>query len=84
LIIDIHAHTSKHELFNLHTATASIAALEKEAQQSGVSTIVLMATYFPLKGTGVHNTDLLERIEGRPLFKMFGSLDVMNHPDSVW
>ena len=82
MIIDLHAHTSKHELFNLHTATASIATLENEARQNGVSTIVLMATYFPLKGTGVHNADLLERIRGRPLFKMFGSLDVMNHLDS--
>ena len=82
MIIDLHAHTTEHALWNLHTASASIATLESEARQNRVSTIVLMATYFPLKGTGVHNADLLERIKGRPLFKMFGSLDVMNHLDS--
>ena len=44
--------------------------------------IVLLATYFPHKKSGVHNHDMLERIKGHPLFRMFGSLDVMNHFDS--
>jgi hypothetical protein len=53
--------------------------LENEAKRYGISSIILLATYFPLKGTGVHNFDLLERIKGHSLFRMFGSLDVMNN-----
>lgn len=66
---------------NLHTTSASIATLEEMAALYGISSIILMATYFPLKGTGVHNLDLLERTKGRSLFRVFGSLDVMNNPD---
>lgn len=76
MIIDIHAHTSNHRLRDLHTASANIETLYSEARRFGIGTIVLMATYFPLKGTGVHNLDLLDRIRGKPLFKAFGSLDV--------
>jgi predicted TIM-barrel fold metal-dependent hydrolase len=77
----MHAHTSTHSMNGLHTASASIATLEETASRYGVTSIMLMATYFPLKGTGVHNYDLLGRIKGHPLFSMFGSLDVMNNPD---
>ncbi len=66
---------------NLHIASASIETIEAEARQYGITHVVLLATYFPLKGSGVHNYDLLKRIGGRPLFKMFGSLDVMNNLD---
>ena len=68
-------------MHNLHVTSASIASLEIEAQKYGITSIILLATYFPLKGTGVHNLDLLERIEGHKLFRMFGSLDVMNNLD---
>ena len=66
---------------NLHVTSASIASLEMEAQKYGITNVILLATYFPLKGTGVHNLDLLERIKGHKLFRMFGSLDVMNNLD---
>ena len=66
-------------MHNLHTTSATIATLEELARQHYVDQIILLATYFPLKGTGVHNFDLLQRIEGHPLFRMFGSLDVMNN-----
>lgn len=82
LIIDIHAHTSKYPMHKLHVASASIAALESEARRYGISKIVLLATYFPLRGTGVHNLDLYRRIKGNPLFRMFGSLDVMKNLDA--
>jgi predicted TIM-barrel fold metal-dependent hydrolase len=78
MIIDIHAHTSNNELWELHTKSATIADLEALAVRYDVSTIVLMATYFPFKGTGLRNRELLKRIDGKPLFKIFGSLDVMN------
>jgi uncharacterized protein len=82
LIIDFHAHTSDRPMHSLHVTSASIATLEAEAKQYSVSMIVLLATYFPHKKSGVYNLDMLERIKGRPLFRMFGSLDVMNHLDS--
>ncbi len=69
-------------MHNLHVTSASIDTLEAEAKQHSISMIVLLATYFPHKKSGVHNLDMLERIKGRPLFRMFGSLDIMNHFDS--
>lgn len=79
MIIDIHAHTSNKTMWELHTEHADISTLEKMAQQFGITKIVLMATYFPFKGTGLHNKRLFERIKGHPLFLMFGSLDIMNN-----
>ncbi|MDO8669492.1 MAG: amidohydrolase family protein [Candidatus Buchananbacteria bacterium] len=79
MIIDVHAHTSNRLLRNLHVATATTLDLKKLAKEFGVSKIVLMATYFPFKGTGVYNADLLNRINGSALFLPFGSLDAMNN-----
>lgn len=79
MIIDIHAHTSNNELWELHTKSATLADLESMAKQFAVTTIVLMATYFPYKGRSLENSDLLERVKGNPLFKVFGSLDIMNN-----
>jgi predicted TIM-barrel fold metal-dependent hydrolase len=81
-IIDIHAHTSNHPMRDLHVTSATIETIEGFAKQYGVSLVVLLATYFPHKKSGVHNYDMLERIKGHPLFKMFGSLDVLNHLDA--
>lgn len=78
MLIDVHAHTSNKKLWNLHTETATIAKLEKLAEQFNVRKIVLMATYFPFKGSGLPNAELLQRIKGNDLFAMFGSLDVSN------
>jgi len=77
--IDIHAHTSDHKLWGLHVESATISDLEKEAEKHEIEKIILMATYFPFKGTGLSNLDLYKRIENNPLFSMFGSLDVMNN-----
>lgn len=78
MIIDIHAHTSSHKMWGLHTEDASIGKLKAEAEKFGVKKIALMATYFPFKGTGLHNLELLERIKDDNLFLAFGSLDAMN------
>lgn len=78
MIIDIHAHTSNHGLWGLHTKSATLEDLEKQSEIWGISKIVIMATYFPFKGRGLRNRDLLERIEGRDKFLMFGSADLMN------
>jgi hypothetical protein len=76
MIIDIHAHTTDHKLWGLHTESASIETLEKLALKHGVKKIVLLATYFPLKKSGLKNGDLLERIRGKELFSALGSLDM--------
>ncbi len=76
MIIDIHAHTSTHQLWNLHTADATITAIEKFMADSGIQTTILMATYFPLKRTGLSNRELARRIDGNSKFRMFGSLDL--------
>jgi len=78
MIIDIHAHTSRHPMLNLHVEKADIADLHNQAQRYGISKIYIMATYFPLKKTGLHNRELLERIKGDDLFGCFGSLDLEN------
>lgn len=81
-IIDIHAHTSLKKLAGLYTESATVETIEQEMAKNNVGTSVLMATYFPLKGTGVHNSDLVERIRGHPKLKMFGSLDMTADIDS--
>jgi uncharacterized protein len=78
MIIDIHAHTSRHRLWGLHTQQADVEYLHKQAQRHGIDKIYLMATYFPLKKSGLHNYELLERIKDDALFGCFGSLDLEN------
>jgi len=78
MIIDIHAHTSDHKLQGLHTIDASLAYLRRQAEIFGIKKIFLMATYFPLKKSGLPNQVLLEKIKGDPLFDCFGSLDMEN------
>lgn len=78
MIIDLHAHTSNHELWNLHTRLANLDTLRALAQKFGIGKIFLMATYFPLKKSGLHNLELLERIKGDKLFDCFGSLNLEN------
>src|SRR3989339_196652 len=94
MIIDIHAHTTNHKLWNLHTPSATIEDLERLAEKNGVVKILLMATYFPFKGSGLHNEELLARIGDKklgsstvrgsvygnngPLFAVCGSLDMMD------
>ena len=79
MIIDVHAHVSNHSLYGLHVKSATIRDLEACAKQYGISKIFLMATYFPYKGSGVFNSDLLEKVAGNSLFSVFGSLDVTNN-----
>lgn len=78
MIIDMHAHTTNSQLWDLHTKTANIPKLERLARKYGIDLIVLMATYFPFKRGGLHNRQLLAMIEGKKRFRMFASLDAMN------
>ncbi|MFA5021115.1 MAG: amidohydrolase family protein [Patescibacteria group bacterium] len=76
MIIDIHAHTSAHRLWGLHTPSADLAELRFYAEEYKIGKIILMATYFPFKGTGLSNLVLQARINGDQLFGFFGSLDL--------
>jgi len=78
-MIDVHAHTTIHRLWGLHVASATIEDLEKLAEDFGIEKIILMATYFPFKKSGLSNNELIQRIKGKKMFAMFGSLDVMNN-----
>ncbi|OGL63845.1 hypothetical protein A3C09_02185 [Candidatus Uhrbacteria bacterium RIFCSPHIGHO2_02_FULL_47_44] len=79
MIVDVHVHTSNHPMVGLHTADASIDAIERQAEELGIERLLVIATYFPYKGTGVPNLEMLRRIEGRDRFRLIGSLDVMHH-----
>lgn len=78
MIIDVHVHTSDKPMVGLHTADASIDAIERCADRYDLRKIFVIATYFPFKGRGVPNREMLKRIEGHERFAMIGSLDVMN------
>ncbi len=78
MIIDVHAHTTNHKLWELHTETATISDLELIGKKCNVAKTIVMATYFPFKGTGLHNRDLLGRIKSREQFSMLASLNVMD------
>ncbi|MCX6714934.1 MAG: amidohydrolase family protein [Candidatus Uhrbacteria bacterium] len=78
MIVDVHVHTSNHPMVGLHTADASIEAIEREADRFGIAKALVIATYFPYKGSGVPNQEMLRRIEHRDRFAMIGSLDAMN------
>jgi len=62
-------------MHGLHVKDASLAELERIATSHGVVKTLLMATYFPFKGTGLHNRELLARIAGNNHFAAIGSLD---------
>jgi predicted TIM-barrel fold metal-dependent hydrolase len=78
-IIDVHAHTTNKLLWDLHVKTATIADLENWARKYGVMKIILMATYFPFKKSGLYNRELLKRIAGNNLFAMCASLDAASN-----
>lgn len=79
--IDIHCHTTNHKLYGLHTDYARIEDILEHMRKYEIEKTVLVATYFPHKGTGVTNQMLLERIKGRPELIAFGSIDVENKPE---
>lgn len=79
MIIDIHAHTTNKSLLGLHTENASIPKIEELMEKNKIDLTVLMATYFPLKMSGLKNEVLSDRISGNKNFLMFGSLDAMNN-----
>ena len=78
MIIDVHAHTSMRAMRNLHVTDASLEGIEQAAVTHGIERLLILATYFPFKGTGLCNYELLDRIAGKKRFAAIGSLDVMS------
>lgn len=78
MIIDVHAHTSVRTMRNLHVTDASLEAIEQAAVKYGIERLLILATYFPFKRSGLYNYELLDRIAGKKRFDAIGSLDVTN------
>jgi predicted TIM-barrel fold metal-dependent hydrolase len=76
--IDIHCHTTDRLLRHTVDPDASLDTIESKMEEFGIEKTVLLATYFPRKGTGISNFRLLRWIENNPKFVMFGSFDFGN------
>ena len=75
-IIDFHVHTTSEPLWGLHTNSATIDDLRGLALKHQIEKMVLLATSFPLRGTGTTTARLIDKVDGDPLFAPFGTLNV--------
>jgi uncharacterized protein len=78
--IDIHTHVTNRKLENSANSDASVAALQRKMQQFDVEKAVVLASYFPHRGSGISNFRLLNWTRDNPNLLMFGSLDFNNYP----
>ncbi len=76
--LDIHCHTTTRILTEAANPDASLKAITACMKEYDIVKTVLLATYFPRKGTGISNYRLLHWIKNKPEFSMFGSLDFEN------
>ncbi|MFA5084627.1 MAG: hypothetical protein WC475_04620, partial [Candidatus Paceibacterota bacterium] len=74
--IDFHCHTTNRML---ESGDATIGAILKKMEKFEIEKSVLLATYFPHKGSGISNFRLLDWIGGRKELCLFGSLDFKNY-----
>ena len=61
--IDIHCHTSNREITGVVPTSSTLEAISNQMHKFGVDKTVLLATYFPHKGTGISNYRLLNWIQ---------------------
>ena len=73
--IDIHCHTTNRKVDDVIPKSASIDAITAEMREYNIEKTVVLASYFPHKGSGISNFRLHHWIRNRPEFCMFGSLD---------
>jgi len=71
--IDMHCH------FTPRLDEAKLIYIEKQMEIYNIEKTVLLATYFPFKGTGISNYRLYEHIRKNPKFEMFASLDMQTY-----
>jgi len=77
--IDFHCHTTNRKIEDTANESASLSTLKSFMDKYEIEKSVLLATYFPHKGSGISNFRLLNWIRERPEFLMFGSLDFENY-----
>ncbi|VVB78836.1 Amidohydrolase [uncultured archaeon] len=70
--IDIHCHTTKKQIGG---RSATLESIYQEMNKYEIEKTVVLATYFPHRGTGITNFRLFNWIRDKPEFLMFGSLD---------
>ncbi len=73
--IDMHCHTTDKLVKFAASPDASLDAITHAMEKHGIVKTVLLATYFPHKGTGISNYRLYSWIRDRQEFVLFGSLD---------
>ncbi len=77
--IDIHCHTTPRKLRDVVPESATLDAIKEKMEEYGIEKTVVLASYFPHKGSGISNYRLREWIRDRPEFAMFGSLDIEHY-----
>src|SRR3989338_966262 len=77
--IDVHCHVTKRKLNGVVSEVANIDKVLIEMKKYDIEKSVLLASYFPHKGSGVSNFRMLDWINGRDEFYLFGSLDFKNY-----
>jgi predicted TIM-barrel fold metal-dependent hydrolase len=73
--IDIHCHSTNKQLHGVVQANCDVNAVLDKMKQYDISHTVLLASYFPHKGSGISNFRLQSWIQNHPELVMFGSLD---------
>jgi len=81
--IDIHCHTSNRNIQGTVDSNATVKSITEKARIYNIDKVVLLATYFPHKESGISNFRLYDWIRNinlnncpkGPEFLMFGSLD---------
>jgi hypothetical protein len=74
--IDIHCHTTNRPL---KIGNADLGTISRKMEENEIEKTILMATYFPHRGSGISNFRLHDWIRGKKEFWMFGSLDFENY-----
>jgi predicted TIM-barrel fold metal-dependent hydrolase len=72
--IDMHCHTTNRPLDTVD-GSASLETIKKYMKKYDIEKTVVLASYFPHRGSGISNFRLFNWIQAKPEFLMFGSLD---------
>lgn len=75
----MHCHTTNRKLKEILTESATVDFISSKMKEHEIEKTVLLATYFPHRGSGISNFRLYNWIRDRPEFTMFASLDFENY-----
>lgn len=73
--IDVHCHTTNRPIPDSINTDASLDALTRLMDKHQIVHTIVLATYFPMPGTGISNYRMRHWLQNRSNFSMFGSLD---------